>query len=175
MTRKSIFNLVWIAALAFGMIFTALPTGVVSADSGSTVSAAKLDQLSKSYLAQVKELAYQKDLLTYAKERLEIVKDLQGNFKKTDAAYDTLQWYLNVLTTRIANAETAIQSANQLISEHKGFETSGYGFQVRISKVTDLTVAEATLKSATEQVALSGKNLRRAMRLIKSAIQEFGE
>ncbi len=175
MPRKSILSFIGIAALLVGLIFSALPAGVVSADSGSTVSAAKLDQLSKSYLAQVKELAYQKELLAYAKDRLKIVQDLQGNFKKTDAAYDTLQWYLNVLTTRIANAETAIQSANQLINEHKGFEVSGSGFQVRISKVTDLKVAEATLKSASEQAALSGKNLRRAMRLIKSAIAEFEE
>lgn len=175
MKHKSIVNLIWIAALVVGLAFTALPSAVVSADSGATVSAAKLRELSKAYVAQVKELAYQEELLAYAKDRLEIVQDLQGNYKKNDAAYNTLQWYLNVLNTRIANAEAAIHSANKYITEHQGFETSGYGFKVTISKVTNLTVAESSIKLATEQVALSGKNLRRAMRLINSAVKEFGE
>ncbi|GAP15915.1 hypothetical protein LARV_03710 [Longilinea arvoryzae] len=175
MPRKSYFNLIFIAALLLGLAFSVLPSGVVSADGGTTVSAAKLGQLNKAYIAQVKELAYQKELLAYARERLTIVEDLQGDFKPTDAAYNTLQWYLNALNTRITNADAAVQSADQLLSDHKGFEVSGYGFKVSISKVTDLKVTEATLKSATEQVALSGKNLRRAMRLIDSAIEKFAE
>lgn len=175
MPRKSVLSFIGIAVLLVGLVFSALPTGVVSADSGSTVSAAKLEQLSKAYLAQVKEYDYQKELLGYARERLEIVKGLQENYKETDAAYSTLQWYLNVLNTRIDNAEVALESAGHLIVEHPGFKTTGYGYQVRISEVTDLTKAEATIKSASEQVALSGKNLRRAMRLIKSAIKEFEE
>lgn len=175
MPRKSALSFIGIAVLLVSLVFSTLPTSVVSADSSTTVSAAKLEQLSKDYLAQVKEFDYQKELLGYARQRLEIVKDLQDDYKITDAAYSTLQWYLNVLTTRIDNAEGALKSAGHLIVEHPGFETTGSGYRVRVSKVTDLTKAEATIKSATEQVALSGKNLRRAIRLVKSAIQEFEE
>lgn len=175
MSSKSWVNLIWIAALLLGAAFTALPTAAVSADSGAVVSAATLEKLDKAHLAQVKELAYQKELLQYAKDRLEIVVKLQDGFKKTDPAYNTLQWYINSVNTRIANAEAAIQKTDKLLKEHKGFEIAGYGFQVYISKITDLTVAEATIKSATEQVALSGTNLRRSMRLIKAAIKEFKE
>ncbi len=173
MSRKPLFNLAWIAALLLGLVFSALPTGIVSADSGSTVSAAKLAQLEKSYLTQVKELAYQKELLAYAKERLETVLKIQESYDKTEDAYNTLQWNINHLNTYIATAEAAIAKADKLLKDHKGFEIQGSGFQVSISKVTDASAAEATIKSATEQVSLSGTNLRRAMRVMKKLIKEY--
>lgn len=173
MPRKNVFNLVWIAALLLGLAFSVFPSGAVSADSGSTVSAAKLAQLDKAYLTQVKELAYQKELLGYAKDRLAIVLALQAKYKTTDAAYNTLQWNINHLNTYIATAETAIGKADKLLINHKGFEIEGSGFKVRISKITDLSAAEAAIKSATEQVSLSGSNLRRAMRVMKKLIKEY--
>jgi len=173
MSRKSMINIAWIAALLLGLVFSALPTGIVSADSGSTVSAAKLAQLDKAYQTQVKELAYQKDLLEYAKDRLEVVLDIQSGYNKSDAAYNTLQWNINHLNTYIATAESAIAKADKLLKDHKGFEIQGSGLKVSISKVTDGTAAEATIKSATEQVSLSGTNLRRAMRVMKKLIKEY--
>lgn len=173
MSRKPLINLTWIAALLLGLLFGALPTGFVSAASGSTVSAAKQAQLDKAFITQVKELAYQKELLAYAKDRLEVVLDIQSGYNKADAAYNTLQWNINHLNTYIATAEAAIGKADKLLKDHKGFEIEGSGFKVRISKVTDGSAAEATIKAATEQVSLSGTNLRRAMRVMKKLIKEY--
>lgn len=173
MPRKTVFNFVWIAALLLGLVFSVIPSGAVSADSGSAVSTAKFDQLDKAYLAQVKQLAYQKELLQYAKDRLAIVLKLQAGNKETDAAFNTLQWNINHLNNYIATAETAIGKADKLLKDHKGFEIQGSGFKVSISKITNLSTAESTIKSATEQVSLSGSNLRRAMRVMKKLIKEY--
>lgn len=167
MSRKPFFNLIWIAILLFGLVFTAVPSRAVSAASGP----AKLDQLDKIFSTQVKELAYQRDLLNAVMGKLDEVKDLQGGYQKTDFAYNSIQWNMNHALRDIAAAKDALAQADKLLATHRGYEFSGSG----LTSISNKNLAEVNIQALAGQVAASGTNLRRAMRVLKMLIQDYGD
>jgi hypothetical protein len=166
MSRKPAFTLIWIAILLFGLVFTAVPSRAVSAASGPT----KLDQLDKIFSTQVKELAYQKDLLNAVLARLDEVKDIQGGYQKTDFAYNSIQWKLNHAQWDIATARDALAQADKLLASHRGYEFSSSG----LTSISNKNLAELSINALAGQVAASGTSLRRAMRVLKSLIEDYG-
>ncbi len=166
MSRKPVFNRIWSALFLLSLVFMALPSRTVSAASGP----AKLDQLDKIFSAQVKELAYQKDLLNSVLTRLDEVKDIQGGYKKTDFSYNSIQWNMNHALWDIAAAKDAIAQADKLLGTHRGYEFSGSG----LTSISNKYVAEVSINALASQVSASGTNLRRAMRILNMLVQDYG-
>jgi len=166
MSRKPVFKRIWSALLLLSLVLMVRPTGAVSAAASPT----KLDQLDKIFSAQVKELAYQKDLLNSVLARLDEVKDIQGGYQKTDFAFNSIQWNMNHAMRDIAAAKDAITQADKLLATHRGYEFSGSG----LTSISNKYVAEVSINALAGQVAASGTNLRRAMRVLKMLIKDYG-
>jgi len=167
MSRKPVFNLIWTAILLLNLVFMSVPYSAVSAASGPT----KLDQLDKLFSAQVKELAYQKELLNSVLARLDEVKDIQGGYQRTDFAFNSIQWKLNHAMRDIAAAKDAIAQADKLLATHRGYEFSGSG----LTSISNKHLAELSINALAGQVAASGTSLRRAMRVLKMLIKDYGD
>lgn len=163
-----------VAIMILGLLVLAIPSGSVSAQApqppqgtpqtkvGQAKGTLSVERAFKMEQRQVKEQAANFKRMDMAIKKAEkLIEQAAAKGKDTKA----LQAALATFKAKKADAQTSLDAAAAIIDAHKGFDNNG--------KVTDITQARETVKSAHAKLAEARKTAGPAFKDFTKVLREF--
>ncbi|MFN8453620.1 MAG: hypothetical protein U0401_02935 [Anaerolineae bacterium] len=110
-------------------------------------------------------LTGQQQHLDLARQGITVTQSFLDQLKATGEDVSALQTALDTFTAKVAEAQTAHDTAKQILDAKAGFDANG--------KVTDLAQARETLKSARQAMQEAHEIIQQAAKEFRQAMRDF--
>lgn len=157
-----------VAALAvWMMVLMGTWSGQTSTVYAATPAPQEKSKIYLEFMLQRQQLwlTGQQQRLDLARQSITITQSFLDQLKNTGEDVSALEAALNTFTTQIAAAQTSHDTAKQILEAKAGFDVNG--------KVTDMSQARETLKSAHQAMQDAHQILQQAIKDFRQAVREF--